>query len=113
MGIMFVDSALSPLQVVRQTIFRRVKKYFRDTSLLDLYMSQLTGKAPCTADSGGYTMKWRRVKPKPWEVRRRRTVLGPGHEKGSSSAEYNEGSAGSPHSAESFYKINDMGKRET
>ena len=31
-------------------------------------------------------MKWRSVKPKPWEVRRRWSVLGPGHEKGSSSA---------------------------
>lgn len=38
-----------------------------------------------TADSGGYTMKCRRVKPKPWEVRRRCSVLGPGQEKGSSS----------------------------
>ncbi len=35
-------------------------------------------------DSGGYTMKWRRVKPNPWEVRRKRTVLGLGHENSSS-----------------------------
>lgn len=31
-------------------------------------------------------MKCRSVKPKPWEVRRRWSVFGPGHEKGSSSA---------------------------
>lgn len=34
--------------------------------------------AECTADSGGYTMKWRRVKPNPpWGLFRSATVLGP------------------------------------
>lgn len=47
---------------------------------------QTTLKLECTADSGGYTMKWRRVKPKPCEVRRRWIVLGPGQENGSSSS---------------------------
>ena len=37
-------------------------------------------------------MKCRRVKPKPWEVRRKRTVLGLGHENGSSSVGF--GAAG-------------------
>jgi len=46
-----------------------------------------TGKQ-CMVDSGGYTMKCRRVKPNPWEVRRKRTVLGRGHENGSSSVGY-------------------------
>lgn len=51
-----------------------------------LLCCELTLREDCTADSGGYTIKWRSVKPKPWEVRRRCNVLGPGHEKGSSSA---------------------------
>lgn len=43
-----------------------------------------TGKQ-CAVDSGGYTTKCRSVKPNPCDVRRRNTVLGLGHEKGSSS----------------------------
>lgn len=35
-------------------------------------------------DSGGYTMKWRRVNPNPWEVRRSSRVFGLGHENSSS-----------------------------
>lgn len=56
-------------------------------------------------DSGGYTMKWRRVKPNPWEVRRKRTVLGLGHENASSSVGYCAAgeSAGLLHSGDSFY----------
>lgn len=42
-----------------------------------------TGKM-CMDDSGGYTMKWRRVNPNPWGVRRSSTVLGLGHENSSS-----------------------------
>lgn len=49
-------------------------------------------------------MKWRRVKPKPWEVRRRWIVLGPGHEKGSSSPwRLNRPAGESPHSGTSFW----------
>lgn len=55
-------------------------------------------------DSGGYTMKWRRVNPNPWAVRCKRTVLGLGHEN-SSSVGYCL--AGEParllHSGDSFY----------
>lgn len=50
------------------------------------WMTHTTLKLEFTADSGGYTMKWRRVKPKPCEVRRRRSVLGPGQQNGSSSS---------------------------
>lgn len=39
-------------------------------------------------DSGGYTMKCRKVKPNPWDVRHKRTVLGLGQANGSSSVEY-------------------------
>lgn len=35
-------------------------------------------------DSGGYTMKWRRVNPKPWTVRCNSTVFGLGQENSSS-----------------------------
>lgn len=63
---------------------------------------ELTSKQ-CVVDSGGYTMKWRSVKPNPWAVRRRSTVLGLGQEN-SSSVSY--GPAGEPaklpHSVDSF-----------
>ena len=37
-----------------------------------------TFRLQCTADSGGYTMKWRRVKPKPsWRLLCRSSVRGP------------------------------------
>lgn len=55
-------------------------------------------------DSGGYTMKWRRVNPKPWDVLCRSTVFGLGQEN-SSSVGYCIGgeSAKLLHSGESFY----------
>lgn len=63
---------------------------------------ELTSKQ-CVVDSGGYTMKWRSVKPNPWAVRRRSTVLGLGQEN-SSSVSY--GPVGEPaklpHSGDSF-----------
>lgn len=63
---------------------------------------ELTSKL-CAVDSGGYTMKWRSVKPNPWAVRRRSTVLGLGQENSSSVA---YGPAGEPaklpHSGDSF-----------
>lgn len=57
-------------------------------------------------DSGGYTMKCRRVKPNPWEVRSKRTVLGLGHENGSSSVGFCAAgeSAKFLHSGQSFCK---------
>lgn len=36
-------------------------------------------------DSGGYTMKCRKVNPNPWDVRRKSRVLGLCHANGSSS----------------------------
>lgn len=55
-------------------------------------------------DSGGYTMKWRRVNPNPWEVRRKSTVLGLGHENSSSVGYCTVGEpAKPPRSAGSFY----------
>lgn len=37
----------------------------------------LTLRLVCRADSGGYTMKWRSVNPKPWEFLWRTSVRGP------------------------------------
>lgn len=64
---------------------------------------KLTGKQ-CTVDSGGYTMKWRRVNPNPWGVRCKSTVLGLGHAN-SSSVVYGPAvePAKFPHSGDSFY----------
>lgn len=63
-------------------------------------------------DSGGYTMKWRRVKPKPWEVRRKSTVLGLGHENSSSVWYCAAGESGKLlQSGDSFYKMTEEEKR--
>lgn len=62
-----------------------------------------TGKQ-CMVDSGGYTMKWRRVKPNPWEVRRKSTVLGLGHANSSSVGYCAAAESAKPlHSGDSFY----------
>lgn len=61
-----------------------------------------TGKR-CMADSGGYTMKWRRVNPNPWGVRRSSTVFGLGHENSSSGGNCIAGEPAEPlHSGDSF-----------
>lgn len=56
-------------------------------------------------------MKWRKVNPNPWEVRRKSTVLGLGHEN-SSSVGYC--TAGEPaevlHSGDSFYTKREVEK---
>lgn len=72
----------------KKRIIVYIKKYTNNTLLWNSceWTMHTTLKLECTADSGGYTMKWRRVKPKPCEVRRRWIVLGPGQEKGSSSS---------------------------
>ena len=63
-------------------------------------------------DSGGYTMKWRRVKPKPWEVRRKSTVLGLGHENSSSVWYCAAGESGKLlQSGDSFYNMTKEEKR--
>ncbi len=64
----------------------KIYYWLKADAIKQWWMTHATLKLEFTADSGGYTMKWRRVKPKPCEVRRRRRVLGPGQENGSSSS---------------------------
>ncbi len=84
---------LSAIICQKQTIIQKHETQERVwQSLITKVTLKFTGKQ-CMVDSGGYTMKWRSVKPNPWEVRRKSTVLGLGHE--------NSSSAGYPAAGES------------
>lgn len=74
----------------------------RYASVVYAVENKFTGKR-CMDDSGGYTMKWRRVNPKPWTVRCNSTVFGLGQENSSSVGCCAAGEpAKPPHSEDSF-----------